>query len=306
MLKEFYTIDLRTVLNEAAKNASGEIRFVAPAMELGKFTENGRRYSAAVMEKALARITDSKSGKTMWGSAGHLNRFEVPEVSHRIDKLWIDKTNNLLMCEGSILPTTRGKDLAIVVRAGKLGLSLKGMGSVKTVEEGKGEDVQDDYKLYGIDFTLNPACVAATVSGENLFESVDFEDFSADDGKLIAEKAELITKINEAVKTRLTKVDSKIRNLVEIELKDKQIAAVELVEDAVTEAVTKIKFVINEAIRQKIVEGNGQIEGGIGIVAPSDTEPPVNENIVNQIFKENKIAGTPRTRAEIIASLRKK
>ena len=202
----------------------------------------------------------------------------------------------MLMCEGAILPTTRGRDLAILVKAGKLGLSLKGTGSLKTVEEGKGEEVQDDYKLMGIDFTLNPSCNVAMVSKDNLYESVDFEEIV---------KTELTTKIEEAVKVGLAKIDKKIRSLVEVELKGHDIEAVELVEDAITEAETKVRFVINEATRNKIVE-MVEIKNELGIVAASDTEPPVNESLVNQIFKENKIAGTPKTRTEIIASLRKK
>jgi len=283
------------VLDEAAKKADGEIPFRARAIALDQFTGNKRRYPTAVMEKALAKITDA-GGKTMWGSAGHIENFEVPEVSHRIDKLWIDKKAGMLMCEGAILPTTRGRDLAILVKAGKLGLSLKGTGSLKTVEEGKGEEVQDDYKLMGIDFTLNPSCNVAMVSKDNLYESVDFEEIV---------KTELTTKIEEAVKVGLAKIDKKIRSLVEVELKGHDIEAVELVEDAITEAETKVRFVINEATRNKIVE-MVEIKNELGIVAASDTEPPVNESLVNQIFKENKIAGTPKTRTEIIASLRKK
>ncbi|GEM_PF-3574154 len=307
MIKELYEIDRTTlgmILDEAAKKADGEIPFRARAIALDQFTGNKRRYPTAVMEKALAKIT-STDGRTMWGSAGHLDRFEVPEVSHRIDKLWIDKKAGMLMVEGAILPTTRGKDLAILVQAGKLGLSLKGTGSLKTVEEGKGEEVQDDYKLLGIDFTLNPSCNVATVSKDNLYESIEFEEFSTEDGKQIDEEMEFIAKINEAVRAGLAKVDKKIRSLVETELKGKKIEAVELVEDAIKEAETKVRFVLNEAVRSKIVETT-LVGTELGMVAASDTEPPVNESIVNQIFKENKIAGTPKTRTEIIASLRKK
>lgn len=182
MIKELYEIERTTldmVLDEASKKVDGEIAFRAPAMLLDQFTKNRRRYSTAVMEKALARITDGQ-GRTMFGSAGHVDKFEIPDISHRIDRLWIDKKIGALMVEGVILPTTRGKDLAIAVKAGKLGLSLKGTGTLKAVEEGKGEDVQDDYKLNGIDFTLSPSCDIAMVSKANLYESVDFEDLTDD------------------------------------------------------------------------------------------------------------------------------
>lgn len=305
MIKELYEIDRTTLgmILDEAKTENGSVHFRAPAMALDTFTGNKRRYPTAVMEKALAKITD-KQGRTMFGSAGHIEKLEAPDVTHVIDKLWIDKNAGMLMVEGRILPTTRGKDLEIAVRAGKLGLSLKGLGSLKTVEEDKTE-VQDDYKLVGVDFVLNPSCDAARVSKENLFESLNLEEISSEDGQRLDEEQEFIAKIQEAVTAGLQKVEKKIRSLVEIELKGKQIEAVELVEDAIKEAETRVRFTLNEAIRSKIVE-TINVASEIGIAAASDTEPPINESLVNQIFKENKIAGTPKTKEEIIASLRKK
>lgn len=305
MIKELYEIERSTldmVLDEA-KIDNGAVRFRAPAMALDTFTGNKRRYPTAVMEKALAKITDTQ-GRTMFGSAGHIEKLEVPDVTHVIDKLWIDKKAGMLMCEGRILPTTRGKDLEIAVRAGKLGLSLKGLGSVKTVEEDKTE-VQDDYKLVGIDFVLNPSCDAARVSKENLFESLDLAEISSDDSAHINEVQQLCAKINEVIQAGLGKVDKKIRKLVETELEDKQIEAVELVESAIEEAEKKIRFVLVEAERSKLIK---MVEDRpeFGIVPNDDNAPPINESLVNQIFRENKIAGTPKTREEIVASLRKK
>jgi len=303
MIKELYEID-RTTLDMVleAKKDGGAVHFRAPAMALDQFTGNKRRYPTAVMEKALARITDSQ-GRTMWGSAGHVDKLEAPEVSHVVDKLYIDKKVGMLMAEGRILPTTRGKDLEILVRAGKLGLSLKGTGTVKPVEEDKTE-VQDDYKLLGVDFVLNPSCDIAKVSKENLFESLGLEEIS-EDGKHIDEVQELCAKIDEAVQAGLKKVDGKIRKLVEAELNKRQIEAVELVENAIKEVEAQVRFVLVEAERSKLIKMVETI-GEVGIVAASDTEPPINEKLVNQIFKENKISGTPMTREEIVAGLRKK
>jgi len=285
-----------------AKRENGAIHFRAPVAALDKFNGNKRRYPTAVMEKALARIANSQG--TMFGSAGHVDRLEAPEVSHIVDKLWIDKLAGTLMAEGRILPTTRGKDLEIAVRAGKLGLSLKGTGTTLTVEEDKTE-VQDDYKLLGVDFVLNPSFDIARVSKKNLFESLEFEEITSEDAAHINEVQELCAKINEAVDAGLKKVDGKIRKLVEAELGKRQIPSVELVENVIKEVEAQVRFVLVEAERSKLIKMVETV-GELGIASASDTEPPVNESLVNQIFKENKISGTPKTRQEIIASLRKK
>ncbi|MCG7853401.1 MAG: hypothetical protein MIO92_12845 [Methanosarcinaceae archaeon] len=227
-----------------AKQADGTVAFKAPALSLIEFTKNGRRYPKKVVEAALGRITQA-DGKTMYGTLGHKEKPEILDVSHLIDRLWIDEKSENLMVQGRILPNEKGKDLLAIVNAGgKVGLSVKGSGSVKSLGEGKSE-VSDDYRLIGVDFTLSPASSVATVNKGNLFESLDFEEISSHE--------ELKAKINEAVKAGLKKVDSKIRPLVEIELKKQELEAVELVEETIKDIVEKIRFILVEAERSKIV-----------------------------------------------------
>jgi len=301
-MNPIYEIDRNTtgISLDEAKRPNGEIPFRAPALTLDEFTKNGRRYPKKVIEAALAKITGG-DGRTIWGSAGHVAKFEVPDVSHRIDRLWIDNKTNLLMIEGVILPTSKGLDLATVLKAGKLGLSVKGFGTVKDLGEGKSE-VESDYRLAGCDFTLSPASTGAMVSKANLYESVDFEEIS-EDGEQVDEEQELCAKINEAVKAGLAKVDNKIRSLVEIELKGKQFAAVELVADEIKEIEAQVRFVLIEAERSKLVQ-MVEAKPELGILINYDNLT-TNEKRNKAIVQEARAAGSTLSVEEILKPLKK-
>jgi hypothetical protein len=294
-----YEIDrsaISVVLEEKQKD--GTIIFKAPALGLDDFTKNGRRYPRKFVEAALAKITTS-DGRTMYGSTGHKEKLEIPDVAHINDRLWIDEKTNLLMVQGRILPNEHGNNLAAILKAGgKIGLSVKGTGTVKDLGEGKTE-VTEDYRLLGVDFTLNPASPVATVDKSNLFESLDFQEIPS----AINEEQELCAKINEAVQAALAKVDKKIRPLVEIELKGKQIAAVELVADRIKEAVTQVRFVLNEAVRSKIVvivEDRPEI----GNVVDLD-KATVDEKRNKAIINEARAAGSKLTDEQILSPVKK-
>lgn len=298
-MNTIYEIDrtsLSVVLEEKQKD--GTIIFRAPALGLDDFTKNGRRYPKKVIEAALGKITQA-DGKTMYGSLGHKERLEIPDVAHINDRVWIDHKTNLLMVEGRILPNEHGNNLAAILKAGgKIGLSVKGTGTVKDLGEGKSE-ITDDYRLLGVDFTLNPASSVAKFDKSNLFESLEFEEISGE----LDEEQELCAKIDEAVQVGLTKIDRKIRNLVEIELKGKQIEAVELVEDAIKEAEKRVRFVLIEAERSKLVQ---MIEARpeIGIVKNPD-EMTQAEKRSKAIIQEARAAGSTLTDEQILAPLRK-
>lgn len=289
-----YEIDrsaISVVLEEKQKD--GTIIFRAPALGLDDFTKNGRRYPKKIIEGALKKITQS-DGRTMYGSLGHKEKLEIPDVAHINDRLWIDEKTNLLMVQGRILPNEQGNNLHAILKAGgKVGLSVKGTGTVKELGEGKSE-VSDDYRLLGVDFTLNPASAVATVNKSNLFESLEFEEISSE----LNEEQELCAKIQEAVKVGLTKIDKKIRPLVEIELKKKQISAVELVDEAITEAMTQVRFVLNEAVRSKIIV-MVEDKSEIGNVVDLD-KVSVDERRNKAIIQEARAAGSRLTDEQIL------
>jgi hypothetical protein len=298
-INEIDRTSLSVVLEEKQKD--GTIVFRAPALGLDDFTKNGRKYPRKVVEAALAKIAQV-DGRTMYGSLGHKEKMEIPDVAVINDRLWIDDKANLLMVEGRILPNQKGNDLSAILKAGgKLGLSVKGAGSVKSVGEGRTE-VTDDYRLLGIDFTMSPASPVATVNKSNLFESLEFEEIPSD-GKTIGEQQEFIAKINETVQAGLTKVEKKIRPLVEAELKKTQIEAVELVDEAIRVAETKVRFVLNEAVRSKIVV-MVEDKPELGHVKNLD-DLSKDEKRNRAIVKEARLAGSKLSEEELLTPLKK-
>jgi hypothetical protein len=136
-------------------------------LEADKATLNKRFYPKAVLSKAIREVQSQIAKGAVFGSSTHRNRLELDDVSHLIQKLELE--GNLAVCEAKILPTSRGRNLQVILKHGRLGVSARGAGSVK--QEGDQEVVQDDYEIKGVDFCTSPA--SGMLAGkENILESV--------------------------------------------------------------------------------------------------------------------------------------
>lgn len=112
------------------------------------------------------------NGHAFW--SGNSSVVNLKNVSHNISRMWWDGMD--LMGEIEILPTPCGNILKELLKAGiTLGVSSRGMGSVKNLEEGTVE-VQDDFNLISFDFVSNPSVIGAFMFPEDrLNESVNKE-----------------------------------------------------------------------------------------------------------------------------------
>ena len=89
----------------------------------------------------------------------------LSNVSHNVVDLWWD--GNDLMGKIEILATPSGNIAKELLRAGiRLGISSRGMGSVKNLGEGKVE-VQDDFEIVCWDLVSNPSTQGAFMSPLN-------------------------------------------------------------------------------------------------------------------------------------------
>jgi len=135
---------------------------------------NKRRYPLAVVEKALSEAQKRlKQGNSLYGASSHPKNgsMELNDVSHLIERLWM--RDKLAFAAARILPTTTGKNLAVILRGGgKLGVSARGNGTC----ERKGDvDVVNEYELHSIDFVCSPSFnTFAGLKEETLFESIAF------------------------------------------------------------------------------------------------------------------------------------
>jgi len=138
-----------------------------PFLEADRPTANKRRYPFSVLSRAIEEAQKDVQRGAVFGSSSHKPQLELDDVSHVIQSL--EMAGKLAVCEAKVLPTQKGKNLQIILKHGRLGVSARGTGSVK-VEKDE-EIVQDDYRLLGVDFCTSPAS-GMMVGKENITESV--------------------------------------------------------------------------------------------------------------------------------------
>ncbi len=116
---------------------------------------NGRLYPRKTVERAVAAADQQAKRLIVFGADRHVDDFNVDDVSHQLLGLWVEK-DGTAWAKAKILPTSRGKNLSTIIRnGGRVGVSLKGFGSV-TQKESVGI-VGDDFVLSQIDFCLSPS-----------------------------------------------------------------------------------------------------------------------------------------------------
>jgi hypothetical protein len=143
---------------------------------------NGRIYPLPVLESQVDKYVKEyvKAGR----SIGELNHPDSPivnpkEASHLITSL--RKEGNNFVGKAKILTTPMGNVVRGLLEGGvKLGVSSRGMGSIKEREDGINE-VQDDFILSTIDIVHDPSAPDAFVNG--IMEGVEW---IYDNGKLKA------------------------------------------------------------------------------------------------------------------------
>jgi hypothetical protein len=95
----------------------------------------------------------SPNGSTFW--SGNSSIINLKNVSHIIRELWWD--GDKVMGKLEILPTVSGNILkALIENNVQVGVSSRGMGSLKEINEGTLE-VQDDFELLCFDMVSVPS-----------------------------------------------------------------------------------------------------------------------------------------------------
>lgn len=164
---------------------------------------NGRIYPEHVMDKEVARyIKESVQNKTALGELNHPNgpQINLDRVSHRIIELKKDGTNYY---GKAIIANTPMGNIAkgIMECGGKLGVSSRGMGTLKPNKDGINE-VQADFRLAtAADIVSDPSAPDAWVKG--IMEGVEwFWDENANNYKAISAAELAKQEINEAIRKK--------------------------------------------------------------------------------------------------------
>jgi len=141
--------------SRATVSSEGKKFLIAGNMLVGDtVNKNSRRYSSAVLSKAVNEIKPLVQCGAMFGTLGHCESADPMKVSHVIKSL--NKRGSNYYGVAQCLDEGAGKVLQSIIRAGgQLGFSRKGTGTI--VEENGVQEVQDDYRILSLDCVLDPS-----------------------------------------------------------------------------------------------------------------------------------------------------
>tara|TARA_Y100000590_G_scaffold469615_1_gene658675 strand:- start:3114 stop:3755 length:642 start_codon:yes stop_codon:yes gene_type:complete len=169
---------------------------------------NGRMYPSKVMEKEVKRYTKEYiDKKRAFGELGHPEgpTVNLDRVSHMITELTQDGTN--WRGKAKVTDTPHGNIVKSLIKEGaQLGVSSRGMGSLKANKKGY-QEVQDDFYLAtAADIVADPSAPDAFVNGV-----MEGKEWIWDNGAI---KEKEIAKYNKIIKktpkNRLTSIEATI------------------------------------------------------------------------------------------------
>ena len=128
--------------------------------------QNGRIYPFSVLKKEVRKFNEKfvKQDRAL-GELGHPMgpTVNLDRVSHVITELYEDGKN--FIGKAKVIDTPNGKIVKNLLESGvRLGVSSRGLGSVKTNKDGVNE-VQDDFVLATVDIVSDPSAPDAFVNG---------------------------------------------------------------------------------------------------------------------------------------------
>lgn len=169
---------------------------------------NGRLYPSKIMEKEVKRYTKEYiDKKRAFGELGHPEgpTINLDRVSHMVTELTRDGSN--WTGKAKVTDTPSGNIVKNLIKEGaQLGVSSRGMGSLKEIKKGI-QEVQDDFYLAtAADIVADPSAPDAFVNGIMEGKEWIWENGAIKE-KEIAEYKKIIKK---SPKNRLTSIEAGI------------------------------------------------------------------------------------------------
>ena len=156
-------------INESMKENSGKLIVKGVLQRAEAKNQNGRIYPREILEREADKYTSEfiKQRRAM-GELDHPESSVVnlQNVSHNVKEMHWEGDNLLGTVE--VLGTPSGNILKELFKSGiKLGISSRGLGSVKELSENDTVEVQPDFELIAFDFVSNPSTHGAFLSPTN-------------------------------------------------------------------------------------------------------------------------------------------
>jgi len=159
---------------ESEQSNNGRVIVTGVLQRANAKNQNGRIYPKDILEREVANYAKVQIAENR--ALGELDHPEssvvnLQNVSHNIRKVWWN--DNDVMGQVEVLGTPAGNILKELLKAGiKLGISSRGLGSVKELEEGT-VAVESDFELVCWDFVSNPSTHGAFMHPTKMNESVN-------------------------------------------------------------------------------------------------------------------------------------
>lgn len=172
LITEVFTEDYE-IITEANEEGKRSFFIEGIFMQSEVKNRNGRVYPRSVLEKETQRYTkEFIETKRSLGELGHPDGPQIngDRVSHLITELRQDGKD--FYGRAKILSTPMGEIVKTFIDEGvKIGVSTRGLGSVKKTNEGVME-VQPDFHLSTVDIVTDPSAPGAFVKG--VMENVEY------------------------------------------------------------------------------------------------------------------------------------
>ena len=154
-------------LTEATKNGGKNYFIEGVFMQAETKNRNGRIYPKQVLQKEAKRYSEEFiNKKRAFGELGHPDgpTVNLERVSHMIEEL--EEVDQNFMGRAKILDTPYGKIVKNLIDEGaQLGVSSRGMGSLKAGRNGISEVQGDFYLATAADIVADPSAPDAFVAG---------------------------------------------------------------------------------------------------------------------------------------------
>ena len=154
-------------LTEATKSGGKNYFIEGIFMQANKKNRNGRIYPTEILQKEAKRYTtEFIKKKRAFGELGHPDgpTVNLERVSHMIEEL--EEVGQNFMGRAKVLDTPYGKIVKNLIDEGaQLGVSSRGMGSLKPAGNGISEVQGDFYLATAADIVADPSAPDAFVHG---------------------------------------------------------------------------------------------------------------------------------------------
>lgn len=155
------------LIKESLDKNNGRLIVSGPLQRAGQLNQNKRIYPPKILAREVQKYQNLIKERRALGELDHPDSpvVNLSNVSHNILRAWWN--GDTVMGTVEVLDTPSGNILKKLFEAGiRLGISSRGLGSVKELGEGTVE-VDEDFELIGWDFVSNPSTHGAFMSPVN-------------------------------------------------------------------------------------------------------------------------------------------